>query len=154
MTEKYTSIDRAENLNASALCALFQLDQDYFPTPWSKDAWDNVLLPISHRYLLIVEDNDVVKGFALFETSIADSFAHLLKIIINPNSRKSGLGKNLLKESVKLLMSRDIKTFFLEVEENNTVAINLYKSMGFKIIHQKKQFYSSGATALIMTLTE
>ena len=62
------------------------------------------------------------------------------------------LGKKLLNEAVKELTSQGVKSFFLEVEDHNEAAIKLYESQGFKTIHHKKQFYSSGAGALIMTL--
>ncbi len=153
MSQKYTSIDKAEDLNSSALSFLFELDQDHFPTPWSKEAWDKLFYSLGQRYLLVAEGNDTLMGFALFDVSNADSFAHLLKIVVNPNVRGLGVGKKLLIESVSTLSARGIKSFFLEVEEHNTVAINLYESQGFKTIHQKKQFYSSGANALIMTLS-
>lgn len=153
MTQKYTSIERAEDLNASALSALVELDQDHFPTPWGQESWNKVFYSMGQRYIMMAEGDGQIMGFTLFDVSVADSFAHLLKIVVSPNVRGLGIGKNLLNESVSVLSGRGIKSFFLEVEEYNTVAINLYESLGFKIIHQKKQFYSSGANALIMTLS-
>ncbi|MBC7430371.1 MAG: ribosomal protein S18-alanine N-acetyltransferase [Bacteriovorax sp.] len=152
MTQKYKVILRAEDLNASALFILFEMDRDHFPTPWSKEAWYKVFFSVGQRLLLIAEEDDVILGFALFDITSADSFAHLLKIVVGPNVRGVGIGKNLLSASIMVLKERNIKSFFLEVEEHNSHAINLYESLGFKIIHQKKQFYSSGTTALIMTL--
>lgn len=153
MTQKYTSIEKAEDLSSSAFLALIDLDTDHFPTPWSQESWNKVFYSLSQRYILMAEGDDSVLGFTLFDVSTADSFAHLLKIVVNPTVRSMGIGKKLLSESIGVLSSRGIKSFFLEVEEFNMVAINLYESLGFKIIHQKKQFYSSGANALIMTLS-
>lgn len=132
---------------------LYKLDQDYFPTPWNQEAWNKIFYPAGQRIVLTAESDGIAMGFALLDTSAADSFAHLLKIVVDPKARGKGIGKNLLNTAVTLLVDRNIKSFFLEVEEHNTGAINLYESLGFKIIHQKKQFYSSGATALIMTLS-
>ena len=151
MSQKYLIIDEARDLNPRALSFLIELDQNHFPTPWSKVDW-NQLFNISHRFLILIEDEAEILGFALFETAVADSFAHLLKIIVNPNKRRKNIGKNLLREALRELLSRGIKSFFLEVEEDNMAAIKVYESQGFKTIHLKKQFYSSGANALIMTL--
>lgn len=151
MPQKYTSINEASGLSSEALLLLVELDQDHFPIPWSTEAWNKLFFSIGEKYLLIVEEKNVVMGFALFDLSVADSFAHLLKIIVSPNFRGLGIGTRLITESLSVLGSRGIKSFFLEVEEYNNVAINLYESQGFKTIHKKKHFYSSGASALIMT---
>ena len=151
MPQKYTSIDQASDLKSEALLFLAEMDQDYFPTPWSREAWDKLFQSIGQKYLLIIAEGDqAIMGFALLDVSVADSFAHLLKIVVSPNFRGLGVGRKILSSSLKDLSSRGIKSFFLEVEEYNNVAINLYESHGFKIIHKKKHFYSSGANALIM----
>ena len=153
MTQKYILIESASAMPAETLSYIKDLDQDHFPTPWGSETWDKIFNSVEQRFILVAEADGIVMGFALIDTNAADSFAHLLKIVVGPNVRGMGFGKNLLSESVRILKERDIKTFFLEVEEHNSVALNLYEQMGFKIIHQKKQYYSSGATALIMTLS-
>ncbi|MBC7714966.1 MAG: ribosomal protein S18-alanine N-acetyltransferase [Rhizobacter sp.] len=151
MIQKFQIIERASELTSGALLVLSEMDQNHFPTPWSKEDWDHVL-SAGQRLLISVEENKIILGFALFDVVSADSFAHLFKIVVTPDVRGKGIGKNLLIEALKVLKERDIKKIFLEVEEYNTHAIRLYESLGFKIIHKKKHFYSSGATALIMTL--
>ena len=89
-------------------------------------------------------------GFALFNVANADSFAHLLKIIIDPSKRGHGLGEQLLNESLRLLSYRDIRHFYLEVEEGNFSALRLYEKSGFQKIHLKKNFYSNGSNAIVM----
>lgn len=153
MTKKYIALDSTSAVSAEMLSSLKDLDQSFFPTPWSSESWDKVFYSLSERFILVSEGDGTVMGFALFDINVADSFAHLLKILINPNVRGMGLGRDLLNEAIEILKAREIKTFFLEVEEFNNPAINLYEQAGFKIIHTKKQFYSNGATALIMTLT-
>lgn len=147
MPSHFTLIDKASELTPEALLFLKTTDQAYFPTPWDDDSWSNLFLEGADRFVLVAD-----KGFALFDVSIADSFAHLLKIVLNPEVRGKGLGKELLNESLNQLKKRSIHSFFLEVEEGNLSAIKLYESVGFQVIHKKKHFYSNGATALIMTL--
>ena len=153
MILKYITFESDSEISPGTLSILYDLDQDYFPTPWAKQDWINIFHSAERRLVLGVECEDLLIGFALLDISAADSFAHLLKIVVDPKARSKGVGKNLLNTAIRILVDRNIKSFFLEVEEHNTAAINLYKSLGFKIIHQKKQFYSSGATALIMTLS-
>nr|BDT28646.1 GNAT family N-acetyltransferase [Bacteriovorax sp. HI3] len=145
---KFSIIDKASALTPEALSFLKDYDQRFFPTPWDEKSWEQVFDSASERFILLADD-----GFVLFDINGADSFAHLLKILVNPDKRGAGLGKALLSEAIEILKSRGMKTFFLEVEENNDSAIGLYQTAGFKIIHKKKHFYSNGATAFIMTLS-
>jgi ribosomal-protein-alanine N-acetyltransferase len=125
---------------------LFELDQSYFPTPWKLEAWTD--LQMSDHHLVILYSENVIIGFCLFATVSADSFAHLLKILVLPESQKLGLGEKLLQQA---LNDCGCSQFFLEVVESNIAALRLYQSQGFKVIHRKKDFYGTGRSALIMT---
>lgn len=150
MNFHFTEIKSASADSAEALLVLAALDLDFFPQPWDKESWTE--LSDSKFILSMYLDHEVV-GFAMYDISFVDSFAHLLKILTIPSKRGMGLGKNLLNESIKELQERGIKEFFLEVEAQNLAAIHVYQESGFKIIHRKKHFYSNGADALIMTLS-
>jgi ribosomal-protein-alanine N-acetyltransferase len=152
MSQKYITLDKTSALEADVLFVLKDLDLKYFPTPWDSASWDQVFLDGPERFILVDEREGSILGFALFELNIVDSFAHLLKILVNPESRGLKIGKDLLSEAIIILKERGIKTFFLEVEEDNLVARNLYEKIGFTVIHKKKYFYSNGGTAIIMTL--
>lgn len=148
-----TIFDSASGLTPEALLSLSAFDRNHFPTPWSARDWSE-LFSGAERFILMAREGQELRGFSLFELSDADSFAHLLKIVVDPNQRQKGIGKKLLEESLKELKALGVKTFFLEVEEENHSAIGLYEKMGFRVIHRKKHFYSNGANALIMTLGE
>lgn len=152
MSQKYIVIDIASALEADVLFVLKDLDLKHFPTPWDSASWDQVFSQGADRFILVDERDGVFPGFILFDFNVVDSFAHLLKILVNPEYRGLKIGKNLLNEAIRVLHERGIRSFFLEVEEENLVARNLYESMGFKVIHKKKQFYSNGSTAIIMSL--
>lgn len=152
MTLKCTSVKRVSELKTETLFRLKNLDENYFPQPWDAASWDCVFSTGALRLIVTIEEKDEFLGFALFEYSPADSFSHLLKILIDPQKRQKGLGQNLLDYSIKELKDLEIMTVFLEVEEENMKAIRLYEKNQFKVIHKKKHFYSNGATALIMTL--
>lgn len=145
----------SSELSQAQFQALFELDQHHFPIPWTKQAWQSYF--DSHSNYLITayfESNSAqILGFALWQTSVADSFSHLLKIVVGSHSRQKGAGEKIMKASLADLHSKQIKNYFLEVEENNSAAVALYKKMGFKTIHKKEKFYSNGEAALIMTLS-
>ena len=153
MTQKYIVIDKTSALEADVLFSLKELDQKFFPTPWDDASWDQLFGSGADRFVLVDKREDQVVGFALFELNVVDSFAHLLKILVNPDNRGLKIGKDLLIEAMAILKKQGIKNYFLEVEEDNLVALAIYEKMGFKVVHKKKHFYSNGGTAIIMTLS-
>lgn len=152
MPTKLIKIKSLLGLKAQVFSAVKKLDHEFFPFPWTDSSWNGLFSVADRHLLMLAEISNEIKGFVLFEISSADSFAHLLKIIVDPNERTKGVGGELLGTSLNELNYLGIKNFFLEVEENNHGAIALYKSFGFKVIHQKNDFYSNGENALIMTL--
>ena len=152
MSQKYNVIDQTSALPADVLFELQELDSRYFPLPWSRDAWGNIYSEGIDHIIILDKFDGTIRGFILLSFNLVDSFSHLLKILVAPKFRGLKIAKNLLNEAVRVLKERGIETFFLEVEEENVIALKLYESMGFKIIHKKKHFYSNGSTAIIMTL--
>lgn len=150
MSHTFKLIEGQKTYTSDLAFVLFELDRLHFPTPWSLDSWNNLFLD-HDRLLVLIKNEEEVIGFCLFDKVVADSFAHLLKIVIHPEFRSKGLSKELLSESLLNLQNCGCSQFFLEVEESNLAAQKLYLSLGFKMIHRKKDFYGQNRSALIMT---
>lgn len=73
--------------------------------------------------------------------SLAADQAEILTIATAPDARRTGLGKDLLARSEKELKSRGAAEFFLEVAEDNTSAIALYRGAGFAPIGRRPRYY-------------
>jgi ribosomal-protein-alanine N-acetyltransferase len=141
----------AEQISAGKINAISAIDLKYFPTPWDRDSW-NALFQGHDRMLCLASISEEVVGFTLFDFSVVDSFAHLLKILTLPAYQKQGLGGELLKFSLEVLETeKKIEHFFLEVEHANCSAVSLYKKCGFEVIHTKKDFYGNAKDAFVMT---
>lgn len=82
-----------------------------------------------NAYLIVLDSVDV---YEIFE------------IAVRNNKKRMGLASELLK---KLPQDKDV---LLEVNENNTAAINLYKKHNFKQIHVRKKYYNNNESAIIM----
>jgi ribosomal-protein-alanine acetyltransferase len=67
--------------------------------------------------------------------------AELLKISVHPSCRRSGLGKQLLKEALKRSAATGCREIFLEVRAKNHPARNLYHQFGFKEHGVRKNYY-------------
>ena len=125
------------------------LDNLFFPQPWSEEDWISLS---NDRYAVFYYENNVpdVIGFSLFELDKHSSFAHLYKILINPEYLRSGLGSRLLLASLRDLADKGYKDFYLEVSTKNIAALELYQKLGFKTLCVKKKFYSNGDDAYAM----
>lgn len=145
----FLTIKGHQLLSSEMAFVLSELDHQFFPTPWSLQDWR--VIHEQDRLLVILCSEELVVGFCLFNKSVADSFAHLLKILIIPECRSKGFAKKLLINALGQLQNEGCTQFFLEVEEDNYAAQKLYSSLGFKSIHRKKDFYGANRSALIMT---
>ena len=46
------------------------------------------------------------------------------------------------------MMKTDVENLYLEVGEDNNIAIALYKGLGFEAIGARKNYYRKGSTAI------
>lgn len=130
----------------------FELDQKYFPNPWTLENWDKLLnhstqdIYLSHA----LSDQGQVVAFILYLLNPTDHFAHLVKILSVPDIQRQGLALEILRRSEEELRQLKMNHFFLEVEANNAAAIGLYQKCGYRRIHTQRDFYGTGRDALIM----
>ena len=134
------------------LLSFYELDQKYFPNPWTIDNWDKLLNHSAQDIYLghIQSEQAQVIGFILYLLNPTDHFAHLVKVLSVPDVVRNGLGHQMLTRSEDELRQLQITHFFLEVEADNTPAIGLYQKCGYQRIHTQRDFYGNGRDALIM----
>lgn len=96
-------------------------------------------------------------GF-IFIRSVLDE-AEVITIATDPHIRRKGVARKLLQETIRKLEFDRKQKLFLEVDEANKAAINLYKSLGFNTISERSGYYSDRtdpkgkkSTALVMQL--
>ena len=132
---------------------LTEVDYDYFgeqdidialdieresnPFPWTVKNFKDCIE--KGYYSLVLKEGMKVIGFAILSVSTEES--HLLNIGLTASKRGQGLGKELLE---KIIMAAEVmgsKKIFLEVRISNVIAIDLYKTSGFKEIGLRKNYY-------------
>ena len=79
-----------------------------------------------------------------------DDEAEIISIGVAPAARRTGTATTLMQ-----LVERDVKQLgtkiiFLEVDEENTPAIELYKKSGFVNVGARPHYYENGHNAIIM----
>lgn len=66
----------------------------------------------------------------------------VLRIGTHPDYQRRGLAAGLLQALIKTMPHKQLERILLEVRQDNIAAINLYKKMGFEVIHVRKGYYS------------
>jgi ribosomal-protein-alanine acetyltransferase len=69
--------------------------------------------------------------------------AHILTIDVSPAYRRRGIGQMLLEEIERIFREKGVKTSHLEVREDNAVAINLYRKLGYENVGQLRNYYGN-----------
>ncbi|MBL6990539.1 MAG: GNAT family N-acetyltransferase [Bacteriovoracaceae bacterium] len=93
---------------------------------------------------------ETIVGLVLFNTTLEDSWAHLLKLLIIPKYRGERVGGKFFKVCINYMKQHSFKKFYLEVENSNSAAISLYLDAGFELTHTKNSYYGKKRDALIM----
>lgn len=87
---------------------------------------------------LILQD-DQVAGFIICATVLEQ--AEIMTVCILPSHRGKGLGSALLNHQIQDLRQNQVKKLFLEVNEYNKNAIQLYNRLGFSADGIRKNYY-------------
>jgi ribosomal-protein-alanine N-acetyltransferase len=109
------------------------------PSPWGISQFRDSLQSSNGSVLLVGE---YVRGFTLYTTGM--EHVDLLNIGLEPSFQGQGFGRRLIK-SIIWQLPVGIKKLMLEVRVSNLRAIRLYKTMGFKIIDVRKDYYSNSS---------
>ena len=113
------------------------IERESNPFPWTVKNFKDCIE--KGYYSLVLKQGMKVIGFAILSVSTEES--HLLNIGLTAAKRGQGLGKELLE---KIIMAAEVmgsKKIFLEVRISNVIAIDLYKTSGFKEIGLRKNYY-------------
>ncbi len=116
-----------------------EIEKNTFPTPWSKEAFFNELTNKVANYYVATFDDEVIAYGGMW---IIEDCANITNIAIREEYKKMGLGKRLVKKLIEYAKSKECSGITLEVRVSNSIAIDLYKSLGFKIEGTRKAFYS------------
>ena len=127
-----------------------ELDQKSLKGLWTKSQWERELKD-SKRICLGIMDLKTKKILGLCSSWLVLDELHITLIAVHPLHQRKGLGKFLLSDLIKRSKSLRTNQIHLEVKETNTPAKALYKSMGFKTIANRSNFYEDGTSALLLT---
>ena len=124
--------------------------QDEFDDFWNYNVFKEELKN-ENSYYIIAKLEDNIVGFGGIWKAVDD--VHITNIVVKKNFRKLGIGNVILEHLIKIGRNiQDINSITLEVNSQNTPAINLYLKFGFKKVGLRKNYYGLDENAIIMTL--
>ncbi len=121
------------------LVTLAQIEAEAQSSPWSQAAFLRCWESKFPGWVLEIEQKIV--GFIFI--SIAASECHILNICIHPSQQRQGLGQKLLMTTLLRAKERGADTVYLEVRRSNHGAIHLYRQMNFKLIGERRNYYTT-----------
>jgi [ribosomal protein S18]-alanine N-acetyltransferase len=143
-------VERATPIDASLMAAIHA---SCFPRPWDEAAMAQFIAGADCLCLIAstIDDTGGVAAGFLIARKAADE-AELLTLGVGPAWRRRGLGRALLQAAMALLRASGTKRLFLEVEDGNEAALQLYRSVGAKAVGHRPGYYEHGADAAIFSL--
>ena len=124
--------------------------QTEFDEFWTYEILQQELLSNNSKYIVAKSLDNIIVGFAGIKI-ILDT-AELMNIVTKKSFRENGIGKLMLEYLINMCKNGKIKTLNLEVNSQNTIAINLYKKYNFKEVGLRKKYYNNTYDAILMSL--
>jgi ribosomal-protein-alanine N-acetyltransferase len=139
-------LSEASMRDASAMASLHAAS---FRRGWSEQEMEALLLDphvIAHRALAAKK----LGGFIM--TRRVEDEAEILSVAVAGNQRGRGLARRLLDLHLRRLAGLGTLAVFLEVDENNTPALRLYRRAGFREVSRRPSYYpgADGAAAALV----
>lgn len=114
-----------------------------FAHPWSAAEFENLFDPASVAGEAAVLRGDRMVGFVLSRRAAAE--AEILTLVVQPNRRRHGVGRDLMKAHLGRLGALGARSVFLEVDERNAAARALYSQLGFEEVGERPAYYRQTA---------
>ncbi|WP_417531242.1 ribosomal protein S18-alanine N-acetyltransferase [Marinobacter lipolyticus] len=130
------------------LDALIQLEHRCFREDRLSRRSFRRFLEMPRDRLIIAELENELVGYCLVLMSAATRLARIYSIAVSPDIRGRGLGEKLVREAEKEAVEADRIVMRLEVREDNTAAINLYRRLGYRQFGTYRDYYEDHGDAL------
>ena len=130
------------------LNSCIQLDQKALKGLWTKSQWEKELTD-PKRICIGVVELETKKLLGLCSAWLILDELHITSLAVHPKHQRKGLGKSLISDFIQRSNSLFTNHIHLEVKDTNKPAKAFYKSMGFKIVGNRANFYKDGSDAII-----
>lgn len=126
--------------NECDLNGIVEIEQDCFARPYSSESILQDLRGDKVKTFVYVE-NETIVGF--ISVYVFFDEANLQQIAVTSKYRNKGIASVLLQYAINYLKQQPVVKFYLEVNENNLIAIKTYEKFGFKKVVTRKNYYGN-----------
>ncbi|MDD5022062.1 MAG: ribosomal protein S18-alanine N-acetyltransferase [Endomicrobiaceae bacterium] len=137
------------DFNIKNIDKILEIEKESFSNHWSKQMFLAETENKFSRFKICLADSSII-GFIIYRIVLEE--AEILNIVIGNKFRGKSFGRQLLKYAVNNIKENKVKNIFLEVNERNIVAQNLYKDGGF-VQYSTRQNYYGNDHAVLMKLS-
>ena len=135
-------------LELADLDAIEEIEQQAYPTPWSRSMFASELAKPTSICLGAFEGQDLV-GYVI-NSRYVDAW-HVMNVAVAPEHQRRGVATSLLERLFELTRDDERRGYTLEVRVSNEDAIHLYEKLGFESRGTRRGYYTDNREdALIM----
>jgi ribosomal-protein-alanine acetyltransferase len=106
------------------------------------------LLTKGNATTLVAEEQGSLRGYAMVLFNTGTSLARLYSLAVDPDYQGHGLGRHLLDAAENAALEHECIAMRLEIRRDNTGAIALYKSCGYRKFGEHPDYYEDHMDAL------
>jgi ribosomal-protein-alanine N-acetyltransferase len=113
---------------------------------WSVDSYHRLISDEAFTSSYVAEAEQAngrtsIVGFIIFH--VASDASEIYNIAVESDHARSGIGKQLMKAAIEDSLVRRARKIVLEVRKSNTPAINFYLGFAFRIVGERRNYYSN-----------
>jgi ribosomal-protein-alanine N-acetyltransferase len=139
-------------MKARDLDRVCEIEEEVFPMPWSRSAFEVELAPDRCAFPWVAELDGRVVAYLI--SWLVEDELHVGNIAVAPSLQGGGIGRDLFSYCLGRAVEQGVCRATLEVRVSNARAIALYESYGFIPVAIRKGYYSdSGEDAVVMLKT-
>ena len=121
-----------------------------FDNFWDYEILKEELNSRTSKYIVAKKSNNIIVGFAGIKIILDE--ADLMNIVTKKCCRHEGIASNIMDKLIEYCKQEKIKCINLEVNIQNSIAINFYKKYNFKEVGLRKKYYDNTYDAILMKL--
>jgi len=126
-----------------------RLEKETFPMPWSAESIRHDIEENELALVAVAEADGQVAGYADVWQIAGEG--QLNNIAVFPEFRGKHFGWQLMEYLIRELVRLGNTEMSLEVRESNSIAIAMYRRLGFEEVGRREKYYlDNGETAILM----
>jgi ribosomal-protein-alanine N-acetyltransferase len=132
---------RIEAMSRDDLDDVLVIEASGHPRPWTRAIFEEELQRECARLEVLRRGQGPALAFCNYW--LVHDELHLLNIVIHPDERRKGYGRQLMRHLLAVAEDQDCGFITLEVRVSNSAAIALYEAMGFAQVGIRPNYYAA-----------